>query len=188
MAPSFLSRLSSGNPLSRKVSSRSASTAPSTAPENESSYLPLDLPSPSLLNHGELAPSTPPPSGKSNRLNGGRDLSASPWVSVGVAGAAQTPQSSKDPQYSETAPGEAEREGKKRLARATLGVAEVTILVQECGRVIRERGESYSLQVTCGIRLRVLQLPDRPRHSRLVPTFSSGRIASRDQATCVAFS
>lgn len=142
---SFFSRLSSKS-KDRRSSSK---TGPSSAAPTED-LLPLQLPSSSLLTDASLANplllSTPTRNryGEDSDLRSLRSAETSPWVDVG-----ETPRTlrtldvkGKRAKVPELFDPVREKKEKVRLEKARLGVAEMTLLMDECGSVIKQRGES----------------------------------------------
>ncbi|BGO95255.1 hypothetical protein NBRC10512_002595 [Rhodotorula toruloides] len=140
---SFFSRLSSKS-KDRRSSSK---TGPSSAAPTED-LLPLQLPSSSLLTDASLANplllSTPTRNryGEDSDLRSLRSAETSPWVDVG-----ETPRTlrtldvkGKRAKVPELFDPVREKKEKVRLEKARLGVAEMTLLMDECGSVIKQRG------------------------------------------------
>ncbi|EGU11411.1 Proteophosphoglycan ppg4 [Rhodotorula toruloides ATCC 204091] len=142
-AMSFFSRLSSKS-KDRRSSSETGSSA--AAPKED--LLPLQLPSSSLLTDASLANplllSTPTRNryGEDNDLRSLRSAETSPWVDVG-----ETPRTfrtldvkGKRVKVPELFDPVREKKEKVRLEKARLGVAEMTLLMDECGSVLKQRG------------------------------------------------
>lgn len=141
---SFFSRLTSKSKDSRP----SAKVGSSAATPNED-LLPLQLPSSSLLTDASLANplllSTPTRNrhGEDSDLQSLRTVETSPWVDVG-----ETPRTlrildgkGKRLKVPELVDPVKEKKERVRLEKARLGVAEMTLLMEECGSVIKQRGE-----------------------------------------------
>lgn len=115
-------------PLEQRRQSGSKTTTVPVTPTSPS-FLPLDIPNPSLLDDSVLST----PSG----LRRGDDTrsirsDASPWIKLDEAGPNE-----------EGLKGKQEREAKEktRCERAVFGVEDATVLMKECGAVIRDHGE-----------------------------------------------
>jgi len=146
---SFLSRFSS-----RKGKDRSSKRSPSD-PSSSSSpaqarqdLLPLTLPTSSLLADASRAnPLLLSPTSHAGARSHGA-LDTTPWVHIDASTAADSPVKQRTgapptPQREQRERVDPAREKRERvrLERARLGAAEVTLLLDECGGVIRSRGE-----------------------------------------------
>lgn len=125
----------------------------SAVQQTSPSFLPLDLPNPSLLDDSVLStPSALRSRGESSSVRS----DASPWVKVDEGGV-----------EAEGSKGRQEREAKEkaRCDRAVFGIADATVLMQECGAVIRNHGRSCHrppgltrLNLSCAVGLTTLGL------------------------------
>ncbi|BGP27392.1 hypothetical protein JCM10295v2_006360 [Rhodotorula toruloides] len=139
----FFSRLSS-----KSKDRRAASKAGPIRAAPKEDLLPLQLPSFSLLTDASLANpfllSTPTRDrcGEDSDLRSLRSAETSPWVNVGET--PMTPRmldvKRKRAKVPELVDPVREKKEKIRLEKARLGVAEMTLLMDECGFVIKQRG------------------------------------------------
>lgn len=159
---SFLSRFSS-----RKGKDRSTKRSPSdpssssSATQTRQDLLPLTLPTSSLLADASRAsPLLLSPTSHAgprshtaldhddDDLRSLRSVDTTPWVHIDASTAADSPVRPRQgapptPQreHRERVDPAREKRERVRLERARLGPAEVTLLLDECGGVIRSRGE-----------------------------------------------
>ncbi|GAA5827767.1 hypothetical protein JCM11251_007666 [Rhodosporidiobolus azoricus] len=115
----------------------------STLLQETSSAAPLLLRSPPTLSH--IAEGNSPTPSRDEDLRSLRSVDTTPWVEVPAGG--DSPRTARARPF----PGSGEKDGRRRdpekerkewlrVEKARLGVAEVTLVVDECGGVIRSRG------------------------------------------------
>ncbi|GAA5867677.1 hypothetical protein JCM8547_001339 [Rhodosporidiobolus lusitaniae] len=163
---SFLSRFTSKRSSDRPSTSRSGSSASQKELPTPSPLIPLDLPHSSLLSETTAAAPlllrSPPPSSSRtsphpssategrdsdlHSLSSSSSLHQDPWVEVNGTDSPRTArtrlptgESGRDGKGEKKDP-ERERREWVRCEKARLGVGEVTLVLDECGAVIRSRG------------------------------------------------
>lgn len=144
------------------VSQRSATTSPT--------FLPLDLPNPSLLDDSVLST----PSGL-RRGDESSSIKSTGWEKVEEGGEGREVEGVKGKQERET-------KEKARLDRAIFGVEDATVLMRECGAVIRDHGE-YSPSSSSAA---TDSESHRSHHPRSLPSLPPGRVSIRHPSPLTA--
>lgn len=153
----FLSRFSSSKSKDPSTKAHRRHSTPPSSTQQSTSYLPLDLPSSSLLRDDALSvpfgiSSKSSRSGLVDREEDERETPSSrsvdtqPWVEITGQGEASprmhpSENLTKDPKVKKEDPVKVRKEMVK-LEKSRIGTEQMITLMKECGETIRSRGES----------------------------------------------